>query len=109
MNTLRCRKVRLILPAHVFGGRPLSRRDETHLGRCLVCQADAAAYRSMQAALRTMHDDAVEAPPWLVERVMAKLGSPERGRRSGVIVATVVLVASAAVAVWGRRRLRPVG
>ncbi len=109
MSRLRCRKVRLVLPAHVFGGRSLSRRDEAHLGQCLVCQADAATYRSMQTALRSLHDEGADAPPWLVEKVMATLGLPERRQRKGALVAAAVLVASAAVAVWGRRRLRPVG
>jgi hypothetical protein len=108
MRELRCRKVRLLLPAHVFGGRPLTRRDEDHLSRCLVCQAEVAGYRRLQAALRSMRDEAAEAPPWFVERVLTAMQSPERRQQKGIVVAVLVLIASAAVAVWGRRRLKPV-
>lgn len=110
MNWLRCRKVHMLLPGHILGNVPLGDADQAHLERCLGCQADAAGYRTLRRALLEIRDETVSAPPWFVTRVMAMLErpNPSTAKYPRVRFAVAFLVAGAAVAVWGRHRLRPV-
>jgi hypothetical protein len=107
VSGLRCRKVRLVLPGHVLGAVPLQRRDATHVERCLVCQAEVAGYRTLRKALLEYRTEEVPAPPWFVARVMGLLDkpAPSTSGRQRVRLLVAVVVAGAAVAVWGRRRL----
>lgn len=110
MSWLRCRKVRMLLPGHVLGNAPLSGADQAHLEHCLVCQANAAGYRTLRKALVEFRGETAMAPPWFVTRVMSMIGrpAPASERHSRARVAIAFVVAGAAVAIWGRRRLRPV-
>lgn len=102
--------VRFRVPEHVMSDRPLSDRDYEHFAACLRCQAEAANFRIIARALRSMRNPEETAPPGLVLRVMANLSRPLTERRRGlervVVVASVVVVA-AAMALLGRSRLRP--
>ncbi|GBD83781.1 hypothetical protein BMS3Abin02_00162 [bacterium BMS3Abin02] len=109
MTWLRCRKVRMLLPGHILGNVPLREADQAHFDHCLVCQADAAGYRTVRRALLELKDETVSAPGWFVTRVMSVLDRPvsASAKPSRARVAVAFLVAGAAVAIWGRRRLRP--
>jgi hypothetical protein len=104
---LRCRKVRFLLPGHVLVDVPLNDRDAAHLEQCLTCQAEAAGYRTLRRAFSEYRAEQATAPTWFVTRVMAVLDRPlpSRTRDGRIRVLVAVVVASVAVAVWGRRRL----
>ncbi len=111
MNTrLHHSLVRWRIPEHVMGGRPFGATDQQHVDACLRCQAEAANFRAIARALRSMRDPEESAPPGLVMRVMANLSRPLTEAHQGpdrvVVVASVVVVA-AAMALLGRHRLRP--
>lgn len=110
MNWLRHRKVRLLLPGHILGNVSLGHADQVHLESCLVCQADAAGYRTLRKALVEFRDENALAPAWFVNRVMSLLERPAAAtaKQTRLRVALAFVVAGAAVAIWGRHRLRPV-
>lgn len=109
MRNLRCRKVRALLAEYVLDGAALSETDRHHLDHCLRCQAEVAGYRTLARALEAFGHTSADAPPWLVARIMTQLGRPEPSQtpRRAAGVAVALVVAGAAVAVWGRRLLRP--
>ena len=107
---LRCRWVKAQVPFQVMDGRALGTGSERHLSRCIGCQAEAANYRTMARALRSLREEHIQAPPGLVFRVMAGVNrpQPEPGHvleRLAVVVSVVVV--AVAMALLGRRRPRP--
>lgn len=107
---LRCRWVQTRIPEHVMSDRHLSAGSRRHLARCLACQAEVAKYRAIARTLRSLRDERIQAPAGLVFRVMAGLSRPQPKpsrlvERIAVVVSVVVV--AVAMALLGRRRLRP--
>lgn len=108
-EAVRCRSVRARLPGELLNTWPLSPAARRHLEACLTCQAQAARYRAILRALRSLRDDIEEAPARLLEQVLISLDVVERERSNprvaiaaSALAASVVAAAAVAVVRWVR-------
>ena len=68
-----CESVADDLAAAAGGTGVLAPSVRMHVESCLRCQAEAAQYRKLSRALRSLADDVVLVPPGLVDGVLVAL------------------------------------
>ena len=79
-----CEQVADDLAAAAGGTGVLAPSVRAHVDRCLRCQAEAAQYRKLSRALRSLADEVSLTPPGLVDDVLVALDDdPERARVLG--------------------------
>jgi hypothetical protein len=82
LRTADCRQAAAYLPvvaAGEAGDDGASARAVEHIGSCLRCQAEVAAYRRILRHLRALRHDEVPSPPGALAAVLAALEAAEGG------------------------------
>ena len=117
---MRCEDVAPQLADAASGASLLDGPARLHVGECLRCQADAAQYRRLLRALRSLRTEVLDPAPSQVSDVLAAVAAAGeqravdgllRGRR-GVYVGGLAAAATAAaggalvLATRSRRRVR---
>lgn len=81
-----------------------------HVGACLRCQAELAAFRRIMRTMRAMRHDVIDPPPGSLTSVLAALeaagemGSPSWALRAAYVGGITVATGAAGVLVWINRR-----
>lgn len=98
--------------AMIAAGEPgVEPRSAAHVGTCLRCQAEVAAYRRVLSIMRTMRDEFVGLPEGALDEALSAVhGGAVEGMPLWAIRAAYVggltAAGAAGVLVWlGRRRL----
>src|SRR5262249_9542765 len=79
LRTTDCRQAAAYLPSIAAGERDASDRARDHVGGCLRCQAEVAAYRRLLRHLRALRHDDVATPPGALAAVLVALEAAELG------------------------------
>jgi anti-sigma factor RsiW len=113
---MKCAEIQEMLPAYTRGETSLAIRR--HLSRCPECKAELARYESLVQGLDSLQAVTVEAPPQLVDALMAipaQAGSLDavrthvlRNRNAyiGGAAAAVAVAGAVGAALWRSRRQR---
>jgi hypothetical protein len=107
MGDRQCRRVGNRISEVVLGDERFSPGDERHAGKCLICQAELAHYKTIDRGFASLRDEIANAPPDLVARVMAGLDRvpiPWFRRPLSVSLSAASALAVAATVVLARRR-----
>jgi hypothetical protein len=115
LRTADCRQAAAYLPSIAAGEDGANARAHQHIGGCLRCQAEVAAYRRLLRHLRSLRYDEVPSPPGALAAVLAALEAAELAEHAavsralrvayvgGITVATAA-AGAAGVLVWMNRR-----
>ena len=97
---LTCDEVAVLLADAADGAVSLGARARGHVDECLRCQAEAAQYRKLLRALRSLRTDLVDPAPGLLTELSASLdeGAGRRAGRSRTYGRRVAYVGAAAAA-----------
>jgi hypothetical protein len=115
LRTADCRHAAAYLPSIAAGEDGASAKVQEHVGGCLRCQAEVAAYRRLLRHLRSLRNEEMPSPPGALAAVLAALEAAELGEHpavnralrmayvGGITVATAA-AGAAGVLVWMNRR-----
>jgi hypothetical protein len=110
LRTGDCRDASCSIPQIAAGeDTDVDPRHATHVGACLRCQAEVAAYRRVLRAMQAMHTDGTPPSSDEVASILSAINQHNWAIRmayvGGITVATAA-AGAAGVLVWiGRRRL----